>query len=250
MSKIGDALNDIFFPSGIKCIVCDDDIPQGGRYPVCAGCLKEKNLSFCLGCGRNLTVFGYCSKCKKKTNYFDRARAPFIYRGDVKTVIHKLKYGNGKYIADEIAVYLAETYFENSMFADVITYSPMHLKKQKRRGYNQAEELARSFAKRVQKDVIPLLTKTIDTKSNAGQNSKQRAESVKDSIAFNDGSFDIRGKSILFVDDVFTTGATANECAKILKAAGATKVEVLTFATAVEDENIAKTHTLADMPSL
>ncbi len=229
-------LSDIFFPCGIKCIVCGNDIPQGKRFPVCNKCNLEHNEKFCLRCGRNSKVsLQYCINCKDKRWNFEIARAPFVYCGEVKHLIHRLKYGNCRYIAKEVTVYLADMYFECGLTSDIITYVPMHPKKQKMRGYNQAEELARCLSEAVNCPFDSLLTKNAYTKSNASQNSEQRLNSVKDSfdlVETNGRPVSLSGKKILLVDDVFTTGATVNECARMLKEAKADEVKVLTLATA------------------
>ncbi len=236
-----DKLNDVFFPSGIKCIVCGCDIPHTSKYPVCKNCELDKNTDFCLTCGRNMTVGSrYCTDCKNKEWSFRLARAPFIYCNNVKLLIHRLKYGNCKYLAKELSVYLADTYYEHSLMSDIITFVPMFFKKKRKRGYNQAEELARALGKITGCEVKELLIKTHETKSNARQNAKQREHSVAGTIAMTRNSEDtpinIKGKRILLIDDVFTTGATARECGKVLIAAKAAEVNVLTLATSKQSD--------------
>lgn len=228
------ALNEIFYPSGIKCIVCDDDIPADSKYPVCRKCGLEINLNYCLRCGRHTSAANqYCDACKEKTWFFEKARAPFVYKGNVKQIIYRLKYGNGRYIAKEIAPYLADAYYEHSLMSDIITFVPMFFKKQRKRRYNQAEQLAMALAESVGKPVIPLLEKIAAGKSLARLNAKQRADAIRDTFVCSKDC-GVEGKTILLVDDVFTTGATANECAKILKKKKAAEVAVLTFATSVQ----------------
>lgn len=169
------------------------------------------------------------------------ARAPFVYCDNVKLLIHRLKYGNCKYLAKELSVYLADTYYEHSLMSDIITFVPMFHKKQRKRGYNQAEELAKSLGKIVGCEVKQLLVKTHETKSNARQNAREREKSVAGTIElFKDEKnvpAVIEDKRILLVDDVFTTGATARECAKVLMKAKASQVNILTLATAKQSDN-------------
>ena len=233
--KFIDELTDVFFPGGIKCIVCGIDIPKEKRFPVCSKWCVENNDIYCLTCGRNVVASGqYCLSCKDNKWNFAKARAPFVFKGEVKRLIHRLKYGNCKYLARELSVYLADAYFEHSLMSDIISFVPMHSKKQKRRGYNQAEELARCLSQTVGCSCEKLLVKTVFAKSNAGQNSEQRLAAVKDtfSVAESEGkAVEIKNKRILLVDDVFTTGATVNECARVLLSAGAAEVNVLTLAS-------------------
>lgn len=177
----------------------------------------------------------YCTWCKSSSWFFESARAPFIYKDNVKRLIHKLKYGNGRYIAKEIAPYMADSYYEHSIMSDIITSVPMHLKKRKKRGYNQAEELAGHLSERLGIENISVLEKTVIGKSLARQSASERKESIKDTISLTP-SVNVKGKKILLIDDVFTTGSTANECARVLMKAKAEKVNVLTFATAKQKE--------------
>ena len=240
--KFADKLNEVFFPSGIKCLICGDDIPEGSRFPVCENCAPKRNLTFCLTCGRNMSVGSqYCTNCKSKEWSFRKARAPFVYDGEIRHLIHRLKYGGHKYLAQEIAVYLADAYFEYGLMSDIITFVPMFHKKMKRRGYNQAEELAVALGEKTNTEVRTLLIKTIQTKSNARLNAAERSKSIKDTIDIvrdeKGHSVDLKDKRILLIDDVFTTGATAQECAKALMKAHAAEVNVLTLATAKHSDN-------------
>ncbi len=234
-------LNDVFFPKGIKCVVCGRDIPENSRYPVCEHCVLEKNTEFCLTCGRNMSIGSrYCTDCKNRDVSFRIARAPFVYRDNVKLLIHRMKYGNGKYLAEEMSIYLADAYYEHGLMSDIITFVPMFYKKQRKRGYNQAEELAKALGKKVDCNTERLLMRTHETPSNACQNARQREQSVSGTIAISDHganiASEVKGKRILLVDDVFTTGVTSRECAKILIKAKAAEVNVLTLATARQSD--------------
>lgn len=182
----------------------------------------------------------FCSRCKCEKIPFEKARAPFVYSGNVRKAIHKLKYGGGKCLASELSVYLADAYYEHGFSPDVITFVPMHPRKEKTRGYNQAEALAVELGKAVGVEVISLLIKKVFVRSNASQNYASRIESVKNTVGINrESGFDLKGKTVLLVDDVFTTGATAGECSRVLLSGGAKSVSVLTLATGLSaDGNI------------
>ena len=240
--KIKEGLIDIFFPSCIKCIVCGDDIPYESRFPICKECKPEFNIRYCMKCGRTMPAdLQFCVSCKDKAWNFVKARAPFAYCGEIKRLIHRLKYGNGKYIAKEVAVYLADAYYEHNLISDIITFVPMFCAKQKKRGYNQAEELAVWLGKSVECEVKRLLDKTAMGKSMAKLNAAERQKAIKDTFSADlksgENDVNIKGKKILIVDDVFTTGSTANECAKVLMSSGAAEVNILTLATAAAADN-------------
>lgn len=119
--------------------------------------------------------------------------------------------------------------FEDWRF-DCITYVPMFKKREKARGYNQARLLAQELAERVNCECVALLEKITYTKNQASLTRSERETNLVGTFAATCAS----PKSVLLVDDVMTTGATANECAKVLKKAGAKTVYVLTFASVPE----------------
>ena len=112
---------------------------------------------------------------------------------------------------------------------DFIHPVPLHVKRLRQRGFNQALVLARSlFPREKEKIRFNILARKMDTPSQAGLSGKERRKNLKNAFVVKKAS-EITGKNVLLVDDVFTTGSTANECAKALKAAGCRKVEVLTM---------------------
>ena len=88
----------------------------------------------------------YCDYCQNHKYAFDFARAPFVYENEVVNLVHKLKYGGGKYLAEVMAEFMADEYYESGFDADIVTFVPMHEKKKHKRGYNQAEEIARALS--------------------------------------------------------------------------------------------------------
>ena len=140
--KIGRIVSELIYPSDIKCIICGDDLPRKNRYNVCDRCELAFNVKFCLTCGRAMkNLADYCDECQNDKHYYDLARAPLRYEDEVVTIVHRLKYGGAKYLAETFAQFMADTFFEEKLDADLITFVPMHKSKQKSRGYNQAEEI-------------------------------------------------------------------------------------------------------------
>ncbi len=121
----------------------------------------------------------------------------------------------------------------------IVTSVPLSQKRLKKRGYNQSELVARSFCEQNALVYIPLVEKIKDTKPQAELGYADRKRNVIDAYhLLPNQRKEIKGKTILLIDDVLTTGATANEVAKVLKSSGANKVVVLTFARAVLKEKI------------
>lgn len=229
--KVIDIIKRIFFPSDIKCIFCDDEIEEENRYCSCGSCSPNFNTKFCLRCGKAIdNQANYCIDCKGvNNNSFDEARAPFVFSGSVKSVVHKLKYGDGRFMARYMAEYMADSYYQSGWGVDVVTFVPMDVKRRKSRGYNQAELIAQALSDIIQKPCIELLKKTKSIKNLASMNRKQRAQAIKGTIVALD--VDIKGKKILLIDDVMTTSATANECSAALRKRKTDKIYALTFAT-------------------
>lgn len=229
--KPGRVISELFFPSGIKCVICGDDIPGYDRYAVCDRCELSHNTKYCLRCGRAMkNMADYCDYCQNHKYAFDFARAPFVYENEVVNLVHKLKYGGGKYLAEVMAEFMADEYYESGFDADIVTFVPMHEKKKHKRGYNQAEEIARALSGILELPLVDVLDRVKLTDNLAKLGKAERAEAIDGAIALNPG-VKVKRKKILLVDDVFTTGATSNECARVLKRAQSSKIFVLTFAT-------------------
>ncbi|MDE5593579.1 MAG: ComF family protein [Clostridiales bacterium] len=220
----------MLFPDDIKCIVCGREI-RPNRYGLCENCKLVINDNFCLRCGRHKIGIGdYCDECSEQSLHFDEARSAVNYDGNAKNLIYKLKYGNAKYLANTLSQYLLDVLLLSDWQADCITYVPIHKSRQRKRGYNQAELLARELAERIDLPCENLLEKSVKTPNQAKLNRAARLENLKDSFI----AVGTPPDHVILVDDVMTTGSTADECSRILKRAGAKVVYVLTFASVPE----------------
>lgn len=229
-----DKILDIVFPKNFKCIFCGDEISATKPPYVCDKCLKSLPFikgKICLRCGEPIfSMSDYCIKCKDNIRFFNVARAPFVYDKPISTVIHGFKYNNQKYTFESLAKFMANCYLENDFDAQVIIPVPISQNRLKERGYNQAELLCRQLANQLN---LPLqtdvLVKIKHTKPQTTLNYHERQKNLM-------GSFDvqnvdkIKGKNVLVVDDVLTTGATINCCSELLKLSKVNKVFVLTLA--------------------
>lgn len=228
--KILDEIIQTLYPDDIKCIVCGKEIFPN-RYCICADCRIESNVNYCIRCGRHkVGTSDYCSDCSEFSVYFDEARSPANYEGEARKLVQRLKYGNAPYLAKPMSEYMLDTLLLSDWDIDCITFVPIHKKRRKKRGYNQAELLAQSLAERIDVPCMPLLEKTESTVNQARLNKAERMKNLR-------GTFATVGKPpehILLVDDVMTTGSTASECSKALKRAGAKIVYLLTFASVPE----------------
>ena len=165
---------------------------------------------------------------------YDLARAGGLYRNAMITAIHRLKYQERVHLAKDLAKW-ALNQWERPGFlpkVDMIIPVPLHPRRLKERGFNQSQLLGRVLAKKLNIPCDPfVLIRTVDTPPQVGLSEKERRENVRGAFAVSPGRHSrLEGKALLVLDDVMTTGATVEECARTLKSAGAEKVYVLTMA--------------------
>ena len=219
-------------------------------YPLeCVGC-GDSGKAICDRCAANLSAlkppycrtcavpgnFARCQTCAESVRQFDGIRAPYRYAGTMRQAILALKYGGIKASAPQLGDLLADYLDDNPLPGEVVTAVPMHARRLRERGYNQADLLARRVAARcnLQYDA-ELLFRTRQVEPQAGIGSAaQRAVNVADSIAVST-DHDVAGAGVILIDDVATTGSTLETCASALKRAGAASVWGLTLAVAGGD---------------
>jgi ComF family protein len=184
-----------------------------------------------------------CGECLDSPKRFGIARSPGIYEQTLMAAIHGFKYRGKIQLARPFGMLLFTAFisFWEKNSVDLIIPVPLHVKKFRMRGFNPSFLLVRDWATiaAMLNDELPDIPVARDvlerrrwTEPQTGLGRKKRLTNVKNAFSVNDHSI-IAGKRILLVDDVFTTGATANECAKVLLKGGAEHVDVLTLARAM-----------------
>lgn len=234
--KMFSNLLDELFPDNLSCLCCGEEI-NNSEY-LCEDCLNGliRLENICEKCGERVNSFDkYCLKCKDHKRNFDKCIACFEYDKTAKNLIYKLKYSGAKYVAKVFSKFLYETYnFANFSKIDVVCCAPLNSKRLKTRGYNQAEVLAQCFCKEALKNGedfvvnFELLKRVKNTPTQTHLTREERQENLKDAFELNCDKNCIKGKNILIIDDIFTTGATIEEMTKVLKNNGANKVYGLT----------------------
>lgn len=219
-------LLDLLFPA--RCLGCGQ---RGGL--LCAGC--EPTVPYlppaaCPTCARPATDGQRCSRCRAAAPALDGVRAVCWLEGPVRRGIHQLKYRRARVVADWLAGLLLASLAARPLLADLVVPVPVPPDRLRQRGFNQAELLARPVAAATGAPLAPgLLVRTRPTRPQVGLGAAERRRNVRGAFACLDPAA-VRGRRVLVVDDVLTTGATLDECARALKAAGASQVYGLAVA--------------------
>lgn len=215
-----------------QCSVCGEENFDGGF--VCKEC--EKQLSYndgyiCNHCGRKTTVDEeYCITCKDSLIAIDKARSVFNYEQPVSRLITSFKYSNHRYLAEYFGDKMALLYLKNYFNADFFVYVPMTEKAERKRGYNQSRLLAERISYKTEVPVLDCVAKVKDTKRQAKLGRKDRLKNLEGAFRVTDRKA-VKDKTIVIIDDVTTTGATAETIANRLRKAGAKYVYLLTVAS-------------------
>ena len=230
----------LLFVKDYNCIVCGRELSKPGRYRICNPCfvlLEHIGEHACLKCGKLLFAEEqYCLDCQNHEKVFDRALAPLSYAGAAASLVQRLKFRRQKYLAEPMANLMTDKLLDSELVADVVLPVPLSPKRRKERGYNQSELLGEVIAKALKLPLDLSSTRRVkETLASSGLTGGRaaREENMKDAFEVVDRDA-IKGKIVLAVDDVLTTGTTMNELAKTLKKAGAKRVIGLTFATTSE----------------
>lgn len=173
---------------------------------------------------------GRCGLCRAGLNQFDSAYAYSSYDGAMRELIHLFKYDRVRPLATVLGGFLNAALPGEERF-DMLVPMPLHWVRRWWRGFNQSYLLARDLARRTGIPVANALRRRRSTASQASLSRAARRRNVRGAFELRRGA-DVRGLRVLLLDDVLTTGATANACAAVLKRAGASCVAVLTLARA------------------
>lgn len=180
----------------------------------------------------------YCDTCKNFFVSVDVARSVFDYTDDVRFLIRKFKFDGAKHLATPFAKYMLPIMLKNFPRADAMIFVPMTKKAYKKRGYNQTELLAKELFVQTNLPILDVVVKKRETKNQVKLKRAERLKNLQDAFSVTDKTA-IAGKRILIIDDVLTTGATAETIAKLLKEKGAAMVYLITVAS-VPDRSIKK----------
>lgn len=172
-----------------------------------------------------------CKFCENKNFYFDRAISCIEYCDKSKVLVLSLKYYGNTYMSRYIAQVMRDKLEFEQLSADYIIPVPLHKKRMRIRGFNQAEKIASYLSECTNIPIIDCVKRNRNTKRLYALNKFQREKELKNAFEVKEDSEEIIGKRIILVDDIFTTGTTVNEISKKLKIYGVDEIIVLTFLT-------------------
>ncbi|MDA8428832.1 MAG: ComF family protein [Geobacteraceae bacterium] len=234
------AVLDFLFPP--LCHICRAYIPSAGPVHICPACherLQPIDSPLCAVCGFPFVGAGddhVCGDCSTSHHHFDAARAAVVYEGASRDLIHAFKYRNKTHLRRPLALLTIErlSAFVRLRASDLIVPVPLHRKRLRSRGFNQAVLLGELFSRHWE---MPLdrhnLRRIRWTEPQVNLSASDRRANVKGAF-FIQNPDAIHGRRVLLVDDVLTTGSTVEECAVMLKNAGAVDVTVITVARALQ----------------
>ncbi|MBI1874467.1 MAG: ComF family protein [Acidobacteria bacterium] len=238
-----------------RCAACEALLSRPLDGAVCEGCWERIRLitpPACRLCGDPLPSWrtatlenGTCPRCRRAPGHIDRGGSAGHYEGALRSIVHALKYEGRRSIAPDLAALMRSRCRDLLLDADAIVPVPLHARRLRARGFNQAEEIARHL----ELPVMACLWRQRDTQPQNELPASRRHRNVRDAFGLKEtragawrrgrwgqpcaDSPSIAGKRLVLVDDVSTTGATLQECARMLKLGGAREVRAVTAARVV-----------------
>lgn len=237
-------LSDVVFPP--ICVHCralvERTTTEGEAHPFrhlcgrCAAQIDYVRSPHCSTCGHPFygVVEGerMCVKCEGLEPAFREGRTAVLFKGPVRALVIELKYHRGLHVlADMEEIFRRSAEVRAAVRGAVLVPVPLHPRKARERGYNQAILLATALARAAGGDtrVEPLLRRTVDTQTQTAFDRRTRMANLKNAFALTRSAAINPALHYILVDDVFTTGSTLNSCARALRRAGALNLDVVTF---------------------
>jgi len=268
-AELGEAAAEAIFPA--RCLACGELIAPAGPAAdkiepdpdgsgnrlrrilkpfTCRRCrigIQAVGSPICEYCGQVFAARAgddhICESCIRAPNHFQTARSALLYTGQCASLVHALKYNGKMQLARPFGMILRrsfETFWPGADF-DLIVPVPLHPRRLKARGFNQVGLMMRQWARSLDNEMPSpapgvfnrdVMERVLPTRPQTGLGRKDRPLNLRNAFGLKSGA-EISGMKLLLLDDVYTTGATANEAARVLMKHGAARVDVLTLARAV-----------------
>ncbi len=232
IKKIGHNFINWLYPK--KCVFCQKEIKdnEADCCEICYNKIEKISDTYCTKCGKKHEVDEeLCFDCKRMEHFFTNGRGMYVYEGVIKKSLFGLKFFKHTWIGHKYGKLLAKFYMENQLWeVDLVIPVPLHKGRYIERGYNQAEIITKAFCK---EKLLPYNTKILRrikaTTPQKDLTDINRQKNMIKAFKVTDKSV-INNKKILLIDDIYTTGATIDGCAKVLLECGADKIYFLTIA--------------------
>jgi len=226
----------LVFPN--RCVICDRPMDPSRRSPVCLVHAREivaVEPPVCSKCGRKMSAESVeelvCARCRAMKLHYDAGYSTHAYTETLRELIHLFKYRKRRYLRSFLGGLVLDYVrgHAGTISYDAIVPVPLHWRRHWRRGFNQAAHLAGPLSKNLR---IPILKRSIKrvrhTRPQVGLPAEQRRDNIKNAFKVTRPE-KVAGKKLFVIDDVITSGATLNECARVLKKAGASEITILTL---------------------
>ncbi|NLI60463.1 MAG: ComF family protein [Clostridiales bacterium] len=239
LQEVWQSFLDIIYPRDIRCPICGvkrDDMLSWGVCQSCQSRLPFIEPPICPKCGRMMLIDNrLCLDCQQANHAFYKGISIFEFSTEVKGLIHRYKYRGEKHLSIPMIHWMMEGLKVYRWDFDIIVPVPLHPSRERQRGFNQAKILAQGLSKNTD---IPLDSKSLIRVKNTPHQTKLNRQERKRNLQYafrvkeTDGKLKVfQDKVILLVDDVYTTGSTADQCSRVLLDSGASKVYLITLAT-------------------
>jgi ComF family protein len=237
-----EGIADVLFPPA--CVHCGglierDGVEDGGFHHLCPRCAAQLDFvrpPHCRTCGHPFygVVDGdrVCPHCEGLDAAFGEGRTAVLFKGPARSLVIELKYHRGLHVlADMEQIFRCTPHVLELARGATLVPVPLHPRKARERGYNQAELLAGALARAAGGGAVvePLLRRVVDTATQTALDRRTRIANLKNAFALASRASLNPARHYLLVDDVFTTGSTLNSCARVLRRRGAMNVDVATF---------------------
>lgn len=239
MKEYAESFLELLYPEKNTCFICNlYDESINDRY-ICSDCerkLKKIEPPVCIKCSKPIDFDSsnlLCPDCSAYDRSFEMSKSPFLYEGVIKDSIYNYKYYNKTYFYKFFGTCLLN-YMNNNDYThfDYITSVPLHKSKMRTRGFNQSELIAKYLSDKLFIPYAGALKRAKKTAKQSQKSKEDRRKNIKGAfIIKSPHKYEhIKNSSVLLVDDVYTTGSTADECSKTLLNFGVSKVYVITIA--------------------
>ena len=223
MARVGTWIDDLLFPEDVLCLCCDHALSAEDEDGICKSCRRALER---LAARQEAREAQEHDACPEGIAYI---HAAYVYEGPARKLIHRLKYESVRAAAVPLA---GQMLLLPSGEEEIIVPVPTDPKRRRRRGFNQSELLACEIGRRLGMQVMPALRRVQQRRPQTGLSAVERKKNLVGCMAADEC---VRGRKVLLVDDVLTTGATVYEAARALYAAGAESVSVFAAARAGGD---------------